>query len=48
MILITLGCFNNSVVVYAESFETENCVQVEIAPFLYKSTLYQIFVIFPN
>ena len=27
---------------YAESFETENGVQVEMAPFLYKSALYQM------
>ena len=42
MFVITLGCFTNGVVAYAESFETENGVQVEIAPFLYKSTLYQM------
>ncbi|MBO7320218.1 MAG: hypothetical protein J6V06_09405, partial [Clostridia bacterium] len=29
-------------VVSAEKFETENGVQVEIAPFLYKSALYQM------
>ena len=42
MFVITLGCFTNGVVAYAESFKTENEVQVEIAPFLYKSTLYQM------
>ena len=40
MFVITLGCFVNSGVAYADSFETENGVQVEIASFLYKSKLY--------
>ena len=38
-LLIALSCFG---AVGAVSFETENGVQVEIAPFLYKSTLYQM------
>ena len=42
MVIITLGCFTDGIVAYADSFETENGVQVEIAPFLYKSTLYQM------
>lgn len=37
---IALVCI--CVPVYAESFKTESGVQVEIAPFLYKSTLYQM------
>ncbi|MEE1010584.1 MAG: hypothetical protein U0L11_00950, partial [Acutalibacteraceae bacterium] len=41
-VVITLICFANSIVTYADSFETENGVKVEIAPFLYKSTLYQM------
>ena len=42
MVVITLGCFTNCIVAYADRFETENGVQVEIAPFLYKSTIYQM------
>lgn len=44
-IVITLSCFNfagSGIIADAESFETEQGVQVEIAPFLYKSTLYQM------
>ena len=41
-VVITVGCFANGVVAYTRSFETENGVQVEMAPFLYKSTLYQM------
>jgi len=33
---------STNMIARAESFETENGVQVEIAPFLYKSTLYQM------
>lgn len=40
--VIVLSCFAVSITAYAESFETENGVRVEIAPFLYKSTLYQM------
>ncbi|MBE6821178.1 MAG: hypothetical protein E7516_09040 [Ruminococcaceae bacterium] len=40
------SCFgiplSSGVIAYAGSFETENGVQVEMAPFLYKSTLYQM------
>ena len=39
---IGAGILSDSAIAYAESFETENGVQVEIAPFLYKSTLYQM------
>ena len=46
-IVITLSCFctmpfSFGINAHAESFETENGVQVEMAPFLYKSTLYQM------
>ncbi len=43
-IIMVLGCmpFSSGVIACAESFETENGVKVEIAPFLYKSTLYQM------
>ena len=39
-LVMTFGCF--SLAGSAASFETENGVQVEIAPFLYKSKLYQM------
>lgn len=50
-IVIALNCFlfadlsnpfSFGAVAHAESFETEKGVQVEMAPFLYKSTLYQM------
>lgn len=46
-IVITLSCFcfadlSVGITAHAESFETENGVKVEIASFLYKSTLYQM------
>ncbi|MBR3767450.1 MAG: endonuclease/exonuclease/phosphatase family protein [Clostridia bacterium] len=46
-IVITLSClcsmpFSAGITATAKSFETENGVQVEMAPFLYKSTLYQM------
>ena len=46
-VVIALGCFfvgnvNIGIVAGAESFETENGVKVEMAPFLYKSALYQM------
>lgn len=43
-IAMTLNCmlFSSGFVAHAESFTTEKGVQVEIAPFLYKSTLYQM------
>ncbi len=41
-IAIAMSCFAVGITAHAESFETENGVQVEIAPFLYKSTLYQM------
>lgn len=40
--VITMSCFAVGITAHAESFETEHGVQVEIAPFLYKSTLYQM------
>lgn len=42
--MMVLSClpFSSGVLAYAEGFETENGVQVEIAPFLYKSTAYQM------
>ncbi len=40
-IIMTLGCLSG-ITAFAASFETENGVQVEMAPFLYKSTLYQM------
>lgn len=49
--IIALNCFSfaclgnsfsSGTIAHAESFETEKGVQVEIAPFLYKSTLYQM------
>lgn len=44
--IIALSCFclpfSSGIIAAAKSFETENGVQVEIAPFLYKSTLYQM------
>ncbi len=49
VILFSSFCFANlglpfetSIIAHAERFETESGVQVEIAPFLYKSTLYQM------
>ena len=42
-LVIALSCFGLvGSVAYAASFETENGVKVEIAPYLYKSTLYQM------
>ena len=44
-LVITLSVFGftaTGIIAGAKSFETENGVQVEIAPFLYKSTLYQM------
>lgn len=48
-LVITMSCFclvgsplSSGVIASAESFETENGVKVEMAPFLYKSTLYQM------
>ncbi|MBQ8502880.1 MAG: endonuclease/exonuclease/phosphatase family protein [Clostridia bacterium] len=43
-IMITLSCvpFTSGIIADAEKFETEKGVQVEMAPFLYKSTLYQM------
>lgn len=43
-IVIALSCmpFASGIIAGAEGFETENGVQVEMAPFLYKSTLYQM------
>ncbi len=43
-VVIAFGCipFASGVVAGAEAFETANGVQVEIAPFLYKSALYQM------
>lgn len=50
-IVITFSCIgfvgsdmssSSGIVASAESFETENGVKVKIAPFLYKSTLYQM------
>ena len=45
-IIIAVSCFcvpsAVGVIAHAEGFETENGVQVEIAPFLYKSTLHQM------
>ncbi len=44
-IILTLSCFffnGLGMISYAENFETENGVQVEMASFLYKSTLYQM------
>ena len=42
-VILSCFCFMGSdVTAYAEGFETENGVQVEMAPFLYKSTLYQM------
>ncbi len=44
-LVLTLSCFcfnGLGVISYAENFETENGVQVEMAPLLYKSTLYQM------
>ncbi len=50
-VVITLSCFcfggsgmsfSSGIIADAASIETENGVQVEIAPFLYKSTLYQM------
>lgn len=42
-IILSLSCFGGAALpVGAASFETENNVQVEIAPFLYKSVLYQM------
>lgn len=46
-IAITLSSFcfasvSSGIVAHAEGFETENGVQVTMAPFLYKSTLYQM------
>ncbi len=49
--VITLSClcfgnfgtpFSSGITAHAEGFETKNGVQVEIAPFLYKSTQYQM------
>lgn len=37
-----ISFFDSGIIVHAKGFETENGVQVEIAPFLYKSTLYQM------
>lgn len=39
-LILTFGCF--TVCAAAKGIETESGVQVEIAPFLYKSTLYQM------
>lgn len=36
------GAFSSGLIAHAESFETENGVQVEMASYLYKSTLYQM------
>ncbi len=41
-IVIALSCFAGLGSAYAERFETEKGVQIEMAPFLYKSTLYQM------
>lgn len=41
-IAIAMGCFCLPISANAEGFVTEKGVQVEIAPFLYKSTLYQM------
>ena len=50
-IVIALSCFgfadlsrafSSGIIAHAESFETEKSVQIEMAPFLYKSTLYQM------
>lgn len=41
-LVMTFGCFGFATVAGAESFKTENGVQVEIAPFLYKSAKYQM------
>ena len=46
-IAITLSSFcfasvSSGIVAHAKGFETENGVQVTMAPFLYKSTLYQM------
>ncbi|MBO5859806.1 MAG: endonuclease/exonuclease/phosphatase family protein [Clostridia bacterium] len=41
-VVITLGCFSDGFITFADSFESENGVQVKIASFLYKSTLYQM------
>ena len=41
-LVITLSCFCTALPANAVSFETENGVQVEIAPYLYKSALYQM------
>ncbi len=44
-IVLTFSCFcfnGLGVITHAESFETEHGVQVQMAPFLYKSTLYQM------
>ena len=40
--IIVLSCCAFSIPAGAASFETENGVQVKIAPYLYKSTLYQM------
>lgn len=39
---MTFSCFCSGLIAHAEGFETEKGVQVEMAPFLYKSTLYQM------
>ena len=41
-LVLTLSCFCLPFGVNASGFETENGVKVEIAPFLYKSTKYQL------
>lgn len=43
-LIMTFGCFglSSGVIAVADSSETEKGVQVQIAPFLYKSTLYQM------
>lgn len=41
-LVLSLGCFGMLPASYAAGFTTENGVQVEMAEFLYKSTLYQM------
>ena len=41
-LILSCFCFASPVFAYTEAFETENGVKVEIAPFLYKSVLYQM------
>lgn len=40
-VILTLGCLSG-ITAFADSFETDNGVKVEMSPFLYKSTLYQM------